>query len=171
MNNLPLHPLVVHLPIALAVLMPMMAGALLLAWHRNWLPSRSWGLVVLMQATLLLTGLAASATGEEDEEIVERVVPHAALERHEEAAEVFLWGVGVVLALAVATLLLRASRGKLLGSLTLLGTLAVLALGIRVGHAGGELVYKHGAAAAHATGIDAGGAVPAKAGLHDDDDD
>ena len=169
MNDLPLHPVLVHLPIALAVLMPLVAAVSLLAWQFGWMRRRGWLAVVGMQAVLLISGLAASSAGEEDEELVEDIVPEAALEQHEEAAEVFLWGAGVVLVLAAAVLVVpRDGAARGVGAVALAGTVAVLWLGYRVGHAGGELVYRHGAAAPHVAAANAGpGAGPAR---HDDDD-
>ena len=42
METLPLHPKIVHLPIALAVLMPLITAGLLIAWWRDMLPRRAW---------------------------------------------------------------------------------------------------------------------------------
>ena len=36
MENLLFHPKVVHIPIALAGLMPLVAGGVLVAWWREW---------------------------------------------------------------------------------------------------------------------------------------
>jgi len=73
----PLHPAVVHLPIALAILIPGFAilGTWLIA--REFLPARSWSLIVLMQALLVGFGWLALETGEEQEDRVERVVAEA----------------------------------------------------------------------------------------------
>jgi len=50
-TQLPLHPLIVHLPLALALLVPLLAAGTLLAWWRGWLPGRrSWAVVVALQA-------------------------------------------------------------------------------------------------------------------------
>lgn len=149
MATLPLHPKLVHLPIALAVLMPLLTSGLLFAWWRGWFPKRTWVLVLAGQALLVASGAAAMRTGETDEERVERIVPESAIEAHEEAAEVFVWGSGLVLGLGLLPLLLRRQKAAQLAGLTVLaGTVVVLGLGFRVGQAGGELVYRHGAAAA-----------------------
>ncbi len=176
MNDLPLHPVLVHLPIALAVILPPATALTLLAWVRGWLPRRAWFGVVALQATLLLSGFLASRTGEADEERVERVVPEARIEAHEEAAEQFLWVAGVVLLLAAGTAMAKSERlGRSLAVVTLLGTLAVAWAGYRVGHAGGALVYRHGAAQvfvdAAAQGQPLGGSLWSGEGEHDDDDD
>ncbi|HEX6812460.1 MAG TPA: DUF2231 domain-containing protein [Planctomycetota bacterium] len=168
--ELPLHPKLVHLPIALAILMPLLSSGLLLAIWRNWFPRRVWALVVTGQLLLVGSGMLAMRSGEADEDRVERSVPKAVLEHHEEAAEAFVWASGVLLLFSVLPLVLRSRRAVLLGAAaTCAGSLAVLGLGYEVGQAGGEIVYGHAAAAQF--GVTApGGTAPGRAGRHDDDD-
>lgn len=166
-----LHPKVVHIPIALAVLMPLLSGALLLAWWRGALPRRAWLVALGMQAILVGGAALALQTGEVDEERVEEVVPEAALEAHEEAAEIFLWVAVATLAIAaVVPFLKRESVAQAVAAAAVAATLAVLALGVRVGEAGGALVYEHGAASAF-TGSSQSPAIAASRGDGDDDDD
>lgn len=170
--ELPLHPKLVHLPIALAVLMPLLTGVLWIALLRGWLPLRAWLLAVGAQVLLLGSSVLAMRTGENDEDRVERFVPEAALEAHEEAAERFTWAAGLVLLLSLSPLLLHrrpraASHGALV---TTVGTLAVFWLGYQVGQAGGELVYRHGAAAAF-VGNNPAAKLPATDVRRSDDDD
>ena len=144
----PLHPAVVHLPIALAVIIPVFA--LLGIWliHRGILPARSWVLIVVLQAMLVGSGWLALETGEEEEDRVERIVVEDLIEAHEEAAERFMLLAGIGLLVGGAGLLSgpRGSIGRAAGALA---TIAVLAAGVSVGHLGGELVYEHGAANAY----------------------
>lgn len=167
--ELPLHPKLVHLPIALAVLMPILGTVLWFALMRSWLPLRSWALAAGAQLLLLASGFFAMQSGETEEERVERVVPEAAIERHEEAAGPFVWASGAVFLLALVPLLLhrRKTLATYAAGATVVGTLGVLALGWQVGRTGGELVYVHGAAAAYAAGPAAGSQAPA---TRDDDD-
>jgi hypothetical protein len=110
MNPLPWHPKLVHLPLALAFLVPALGVLLWIATARSWLPRRAWLLYVLAQLGLLLGAWAASATGEEDEDLVERFVPEAALEAHEEAAEAFLWAWALALGGGLLPLLVPRRR-------------------------------------------------------------
>lgn len=172
MDTSPLHPLIVHLPMALAVLMPLVAGGILLAWWRGYFPKRTWLVVCLLQAAMLATSLVAMRTGENDEERVERVVAEAAIERHEEAAELFTWGSGLLLVVSLIPLLLRGQgKARAAGLLTLGGTLVMLGLGYNVGSAGGELVYKHGAAAAFSATDQGTQSLPRTRRGEDDEDD
>ena len=153
MNLAPLHPLFVHIPIALAVLMPMISVGLLVAWWRGVLPRRVWWIAVALQAVLVASGVAALRSGEADESRAETVVPESAIEAHEEAAEVFVIGSIGVLVIALAAGTVRTPRtAQALAALAAVGTLAVTGLGYRTGRAGGRLVYEHGAAAAYAEG-------------------
>ena len=150
MDTLLFHPKLVHVPMALGVLMPLIAGGLLLAWWRGWLPRRAWILAIGLQAVLLGSGVLAMRTGETQEDRVEAVVAERAIEAHEEAAELFVWASGGVLAVMVLAGALGARSSLPTAAAATLGTFLVLGLGYRTGQAGGDLVYRHGAAQAYA---------------------
>ncbi len=161
MDTLFFHPKVVHIPIALGLLMAVLAGGVLLAWWRRWLPARSWVLVVALQATLVGSGLVALQTGESEEERVERVVPEQAIEQHEAAAEAFVWASGGVLGLMLLALAMsRSNAGLPTAAVSTLGTLVVLGLGYRTGQAGGDLVYRHNSASVYTTSTPGSGGSP-----------
>jgi hypothetical protein len=152
---------------ALAVLIPLAAFGILLAIRRAWLPDRSWWVVIALQGVLVGGGFLALQSGERDEERAERVVSEASIEAHEHAAQRFELGAAAVLGVMLLPVLSRRrsiQRGGAL--LATAGTLAVAALGVDVGHRGGELVYKEGAANAYATPE-----LPPVAAQDDDDDD
>lgn len=178
MGSLPTHPIIVHIPIALGVLMPFIALGTLLAWWRGRLPKGAWVGVVLLQVVLVGAGIAAMETGEDEEERVESVVAERFIERHEEAAEVFVWGAGGALVPAVLALLLPGTGVKRWTALVAVGAMGVVTfLGYRVGEAGGELVYRHGAASAYTKPTTAGADASWRTGgeehersEHEDDD-
>ncbi len=147
----PLHPAIVHLPVALAVLLPLFAIGALIAIRRDVKPRGVWGLTVGLLFALSVSAWVAIETGEDQEERVERVVADAPLDTHEDAATAFLWlSVGL---LAVAGVGLLPGRvGSSARFLATAGSLALLVAGYRVGHSGGELVYTHGAASAYVSG-------------------
>ncbi|KPK16358.1 MAG: hypothetical protein AMJ62_05935 [Myxococcales bacterium SG8_38] len=164
MDQLLFHPKVVHVPIALALLMPVIASGVALAWWKGWFDRRVWVIVLLLQGVLVGSGFLAMNTGETEEERVEEAVPEAAIEEHEEAAEIFVWASGILLALMVVPLALR--EGQLRNATVAtacIGTAIVLAFGFRAGEAGGRLVYQHGAAQVYVDEAAASSAAPIQA--------
>ena len=144
----PLHPAVVHLPLALAILVPVLAFLAILAVQRAWLPPRVWVAVVILQALLAGSAWFAEETGHDQEERVEKIVGEDPIETHEEAAERLVTLAACVLALTAAGLA-PGRIGRMSRWASGLASLAVLAAGISVGHSGGELVYRYGAASAY----------------------
>lgn len=144
----PLHPAVVHFPIALVVLLPVVALTTLFFMRGRAGRRRLWIIPVAVAAALTLSAWVAVETGEDQEERVEEVVGETALHTHEEAAERFLQLSGVLLLVAGAGLL-----GGVVGTstrvLATVGSLGLVAAGLQVGGSGGELVYRHGAASAY----------------------
>jgi uncharacterized membrane protein len=172
MDSLLFHPKLVHIPIALAVLMPAVAGGLLLAWWRQWLPARTWVIAIALQAALVGSGILALRSGEAEAERVERVVAEQFIEEHEEAAEAFVWASGGVLAVMLLGFALSSRRsGPIAATVATLGTLVVLGLGYRTGQAGGDLVYRHGAAQPYLNGGAAPHTPGAPAERRSEDDD
>ena len=151
MTSLPLHPAIVHLPLGLAFVIPMLAIGFVWALWTGRVRARAWVTIVALQTVLLGGGLLAMNTGEGEEHRVEAVVPDAALEQHEEYAEQFVWAAAITL--LIAGLVLAAPQRPVARSLavaTVAGTLIVAGAALRVGHAGGRLVYVHNAGAAYA---------------------
>jgi uncharacterized membrane protein len=144
----PLHPALVHFPIVFTVLLPLVIlGALWMA-RRN--PARrTWVAPVIAAAALSASAWLAVQTGESQEERVESAVAEAPLETHEEAASRFLLLSLGVLGVTAAGLA-GGGLGKLARGAALAGSLGLAVAGYQVGRSGGELVYRHGAAAAYA---------------------
>ncbi len=153
----PLHPAVVHFPVVLAVLLPVFAAGALFSIRRGTTPRRAWALPVGVALALALSAWAAVETGEAQDERVERVVAEQPLEAHEEAAELFL-SLSGGLALLAAAGLVRGRVGGVARGLATAGAVALVAVAAQVGHSGGQLVYRHGAASAYTGGSPAGSA-------------
>ncbi len=149
----PLHPAIVHFPLVLAVLAPPIILGLLLVLRRDGArragARRSiWGIAVGTLLLLAATARLAIQTGEAQEDVVEEVVPHDAIEEHEEAAERLFVGSLIVLVLAGAGLL-RGTPGTVGRGAAAVGSVVLLGLALAVGESGGDLVYEHGAASAY----------------------
>lgn len=147
----PLHPALVHFPIVLAMLAPLIAGGFFWAIQTGRLPARAWIAVVALQTVIFGAAWLTAETGEEEEDRVERIVGHDPIEEHEEAAEWFIWIAGITLPIAGAGIF-AGGPGTGARALAIAGTLAAAVAVARVGHTGGELVYKHGAALAYLDG-------------------
>jgi len=147
----PLHPAVVHFPMALALLMPVLALLAILAIQRDWRPARAWAAIILLQALLVGFAWLSMETGEDQEERVEKVVEHAVIHEHEEAAEAFLIAAAIAL-VAMGAGLLPERNGRLGRIAGTVLAVVVFALGANTGHLGGALVYEHGAASAYTGG-------------------
>lgn len=149
MFGIPLHPLVVHFPVVLAVLLPIAIVVALFVIRRGAASRRVWSVPTAIAVALALSAWVATETGESQEERVERVVAERALNSHEEAADRFLVLSGVLALVAVAGLA-RGTVGRAARIVTAVGAVGVLGAGVQVGHSGGLLVYREGAASAYA---------------------
>lgn len=168
----PLHPAIVHFPMALAVLLPLLTICGAVAIHLKLLPTRAWASVALLSLVLVLTSWMALETGEEEEERVERIVAEQVIEEHEEAAEFFMILGAVLFFVTLAGLMdNQIGGGSRIASALL--ALCVLGAGLQVGHLGGALVYEHGAAQAYTHGAPTGtiGGEHSTDEDHEEDDD
>lgn len=165
----PLHPAIVHFPIVLAILVPVaLLGLLYRITRRKGEPARpTWAVAVALTAMLAGSAWLALQTGERDEDRVEEVVSESAIHTHEERAEQFL-----LLTVAVFGVSAIGLSGRRIGHwaryASAIGSLLVIPAGYLVGHSGGELVYRHGAAQAYAEG---GPGAGADSGARDGDRD
>jgi uncharacterized membrane protein len=148
MSGIPLHPLIVHFPIVLAVLLPISAGVALWAVRKGATPRRAWSVPFAFALALTVSAWVALKTGEAQEDRVEDVVARSALHAHEEAAERFLTLAGV-LTLVVGAGLVRGTVGRAARYVATAGAIGIVGAGVQVGHSGGTLVYREGAASAY----------------------
>jgi uncharacterized membrane protein len=166
----PLHPAVVHFPLVLMLLLPISSLAALWAIRRGAAARRAWAIPLAVAVALSASSWLALETGQAEEDRVENVVPQSALGRHEEAAERFLLFSGLT-SLVVIMGLARGNVGTAARLLGTVGSFALILAGVQVGAAGGELVYRHGAANAYVQASGSPGGVATPSGRHDDDDE
>lgn len=145
--GLPLHPILVHVPLALAMLQPVVVLTVLLGIRRRWLEPSTWLLVAGLQVAMAGSGFAAMQAGEDDEDRVKKVVPEDVVETHAERAENFVWtslAVTMLFLLPFVPKLGAWSRSLRLAALP--AALVLMGMAIATGHSGGTLVYREGAA-------------------------
>lgn len=150
MFGLPLHPVIVHFPIVLSILLPISVLIALWSIRKGSMTRRTWYVPIAFAATLALSAFVATQTGENEEDAVKKVVPKGAVHTHEEAAERFLVLSGILVVVAVGGLL-PGTLGQAARLTTAAGALGLVAAGVQVGHSGGTLVYVDGAASAYTT--------------------
>lgn len=149
MNDLPLHPSLVHIPIGLCMALPIVIFFIIIGIRQGWFQPKTWLVIILLQGLCFGSAIIAKNAGENEEDKVEKIVGEHALEKHEERAESFVIFSGILFVLTFAGLSSRAPIQKWGQILTLAGSLGTLGLAIFTGHSGGELVYEHGAAKAY----------------------
>lgn len=160
----PLHPAVVHFPIAFAYLLPPAALVTLLWGARARAARAAWWPVAALMLLTLVASIVAVQSGGAAEDRAEQVVAGRLIHEHEERAEGFMVIAWVGLALAAAGFL----KGRLGAAARWAFLAAALAMAAQVtwtGKLGGALVYEHGAASAYARP-----ASPGPADLEDDSD-
>lgn len=147
MFDSPFHPKIVHLPLGLAVVLPLVFLGLVVAIRAKWMAPRSWWMAVALAAVATVGGFAATQSGERDEKPVKAIVGRDLVHEHEEIGEKFALAMAATLGLALAGGLVRRDglRTGLQGA-AVVASLVACGLGVRAGQLGGELVYKHGAA-------------------------
>ncbi len=167
---MPLHPMAVHLPIVLAVLIPLAMVAVIAASKKITNQRAVWAVIFGFCVLLTVSSFVAMKLGEREEERVEKVVSEQIIENHEEWAEAFTWT--TLLPLLFTGLMLKKKHPSL-KYLAAASGVAVLALGVITGHEGAELVYKHNAGKVYMSAGASSGGGHALGGetVKDDDDD
>jgi uncharacterized membrane protein len=145
-GDVPLHPAVVHLPLGLAFLMPILALVFTIAWGKGWTGKRGWALVFGLQLLLVGAGLFVRWTGEREARNAHRVLARGTIGPHAQAAGTFVWAAAGTLVIAGLGLALRERQARRAAAAATVATFVVAALAVRLGHLGGELVYVKGAA-------------------------
>ena len=147
MFDLPLHPVVVHFPIVLGILLPF--AAILVWWgiKKNLVKQKVWAVIIAIVLVYGASALLAVEMGEKDEDKVEKVVAEKLIEEHEEMGELIPWFAGGLLLISFSGYYWKNSHAARLG-FVVLSLVAIIPLA-NTGHTGGKLVYKYGAAKAH----------------------
>lgn len=144
----PLHPALVHFPIVLMFLLPISGIVAIWAIRRGARVGRAWLVPLAVASALAGSAWLAVETGESEEERVEDVVGERFVEAHADAATRFL-ALSVVTLVIVGAGLAPGRWGAIARGTATAAAAGLVVAGARVGHSGGELVYRHGAASAY----------------------
>jgi hypothetical protein len=146
MPTLPLHPAIVHLPLGIALLVPLVAAVAAVGLWWGWQARRLLGVVVGLQAAVVIGGHLAGRMGARDAHQVETALGPRAVALHEERAETFLLAATALLLAAAAGLACPVRLRAPVAAVVAAGSLGVAALALRAGQAGGDLSQRYRAA-------------------------
>lgn len=147
--QIPFHPLIVHFPIALSFILPVLILAFAFMIKTNKMTQVTWLVIIGLQVATTVTGYIALETGENEEHLVQKVVDKKFIHEHEEAAEIFVGSTVVALVLSVAAFFLRKEIQFFVHIGIAVVSLVSCYLSFSAGKSGGELVYEHGAGSAY----------------------
>ncbi len=145
-----LHPAIVHVPLGICVVLPVL-GLLGLWLHfrrrdDSAVFARFWAAFMVCLIAASVGAFIAHETGEAGERAIGKAMPEGAVELHEKYSHFFSALLYAATAVGVLAFLLHGRlKGYAVLAVTLLCSAALIA-GILTGNAGGELVYKHNAA-------------------------
>lgn len=147
--QVPFHPVVVHFPLAVTFVMPVLVFIFAYMIKLNKMNPKGWLIIVGLQLAVVISGYVALETGETEEDKVEKVLDKTYIHEHEESAEIFVGSTVIALVLSVAAFFIRKDLGHPIKlSMGFIGLICCF-LAYRAGHLGGEILYKHGGAAAY----------------------
>lgn len=137
----PLHPAVVHIPIGLAVVMPLMSFIVAFGIRKGWFRVRTWTLILLLQLILVSSAFVAVETGEQQEDSTPLAVAQEKIDVHEDYGHWMLIAAAITFLLMFAGLHPKRRVAEKLQWLSIAASLVVLFLAFQTGHSGGQLVY------------------------------
>lgn len=146
---LPLHPFMAHIPLVLALFLPVVLFTSVVFIMKKNVNPRIWLIPVAVQVLVVVFSYIALETGEAQEDAVLEFVARPFLQQHENFAEIFS-GLGVILlGLMVVVLFVAENLAKNLRLVTSLLSFIPLAAGLYAGRLGGAIAYTHGGAEAY----------------------
>lgn len=105
--QVPLHPIVVHFPIALAFILPILALLFAFFIKTQKMKSNMWLIIVGLHLFTVGAGYLALETGENEEDTVAKIVDKDLIGEHEKYAEIFVGVTVVATAVSIVTFFLQ----------------------------------------------------------------
>ncbi len=147
--QVPVHPMIVHFPLALTFILPILILVFAFLIKTNKMSPQGWLIIIGLQLMVVATGYISLETGENEEDLVAKVLDKKLIGEHEEAAETFVGSTVIVLVLSIGVFFIRNEfQFPVKIAIALVGLVSCY-LAFLAGSLGGELVYKHGAASAY----------------------
>lgn len=150
----PNHPFLAHIPLVLALFLPLVLGIIVVLVTKKKLPISSWWIAVSMQLLVVVFAYVALSTGEAEEDLVRQFVHKSFIGKHENIAEMFAGASVILLGLMMVALFVKENLAKHLRMVTCVLSLLPLGIGLYAGRLGGEIAYAHGGAEAYYASTD-----------------
>jgi uncharacterized membrane protein len=147
--QVPFHPMIVHFPLAMTFIMPVLILVFASMIKSNKMTPKSWLIIIGLQLAVVITGYIALDSGETEEQAVEKVVNKKLIHEHEESAEIFVGSTVLALVLSIAVFFIRKEISFPIKLAIAFISLVSCFLAYKTGKQGGELVFKYGAASAY----------------------
>lgn len=143
---MPLHPMMVHLPLGLALILPVIILTFMILIRLKKISDSMWIMIMSLQAFLVAIGHLTIATGENEEDLVRTIIDRKIVSMHELDAEMFVGS--VVIGLVISVMGYFANKKYQFKSQVAVLAISIITilLAVNVGRSGAALVYKHGAA-------------------------
>lgn len=154
--SVPYHPMLVHFPIAGAILIPFLTLIFALFIRSKKMNLVSWSIIIFLNGAMVVSGYLSMETGEREEKIVKKVIDKKLIHEHEEMAEVFVAMNVITFSLSIALVLIPGLWGYRLRLALAAWGVVPLIFAFKTGELGGELVYKYGAARAYQEDLSTG---------------
>lgn len=149
MQGVPFHPVIIHFPLAITFILPVLVLVFALFIKNNKMAPKAWLIIIGLQLFTTVTGYISLESGEKEEDAVEKVVEKKFIHEHEEAAEIFVGSTVLALVIGIAAFFVKRELQFILQMVIVAISLVSCFLAYRTGKLGGELIYQHGAAAAY----------------------
>ena len=147
--QVPVHPMIVHFPLALTFILPLLIIVFAYLIKTNKMAPQGWFIIIGLQLAVVATGYMSLETGENEEDLVVKVLDKKLINEHEEAAEIFVGSVVIGLVLSIGVFFIQNEfQFPIKLAIAIIGLLSCYFAYV-AGSLGGELVYKHGAASAY----------------------
>ncbi len=146
---MPLHPAIVHLPLALTFILPALILVFIWAIRSGKMSREMWVVIVGLQLVITASGYIALETGETDEEKVAQVAGILLMQTHEQTAEIFVGTTVVSLAVGVVAFFLQVQFQIYARVGVLIISLLSCVFALKTSQNGTEIVYAQNGASVH----------------------
>lgn len=146
---IPLHPFLAHIPLVLALFMPIILGVSIFLIFKKKVPSQGWWVAVCIQLLVVIFSYIALSSGEAEEDLVANYVSKSFISKHENMAEVFSGLSVILLGVLIVTNFVEEKVAKKLRIIAALFSVVPLGMGLYTGRLGGEIAYAYGGAQAY----------------------